>query len=403
MATVNATVSGATTYKYSLYRKESGMFVQLMAESTTIPFTFTPYPGTNTYVLVTEGNEGSCTDISGDFVLTCTECTLSATDPSYTCNQDGTYNTNFLVSGGSGNYTFNGFTSILGSIYSASNLSSGIHNVLVEDTVSGCQLNVVLNHTCNVGSCNFTTKDAGIFTVTKVLDFTAAGATTFDIGFNSVSVPDRILIVKNGLPHFDSGCVGYSSSCVNNANCINATGSPVIKGYTFSIANGDHLEIYLDGTCSQNPSTCWGFKALCNNNQLPFTVTASCFNSTGTVSTFQPITLSLLSQTFPTFFTSVTQEISGMGRIIKFQNQNAPSIGRIPEYGIVYENTQSATQPSQWGFVYGASGSAASARIRTLPNNNLGIAIPGAFTGFTLWVRDYLDHTALYSQHYTFI
>ena len=403
MATVNATVSGATTYKYSLYRKESGMFVQLMAESTTIPFTFTPYPGTNTYVLVTEGNNGSCIDISGDISLTCESCNITASTPTYICNQNGTYNASFLVSGGSGNFTYNGNSLPVGFAYEATNLSSGIHIVNVVDVETSCTLTVTLNHTCTVGSCNFTSNDAGIFTVTKVLDFTAAGATTFDIGFNSVSVPDRILIVKNGLPHFDSGCVGYSSSCVNNANCINATGSPVIKGYTFSIANGDHLEIYLDGTCSQNPSTCWGFKALCNNNQLPFTVTASCFNSTGTVSTFQPITLSLLSQTFPTFFTSVTQEISGMGRIIKFQNQNAPSIGRIPEYGIVYENTQSATQPSQWGFVYGASGSAASARIRKLPNNNLGIAIPGAFTGFTLWVRDYLDHTALYSQHYTFI
>jgi hypothetical protein len=403
MATVNATVSGATTYKYSLYRKESGMFVQLMAESTTIPFTFTPYPGTNTYVLVTEGNEGSCIDISGDISLTCESCNITASTPTYICNQNGTYNASFLVSGGSGNFTYNGNSLPVGFAYEATNLSSGIHIVNVVDVETSCTLTVTLNHTCTVGSCNFETNDAGIFTVTKVLDFTAVGATTFDIGFNSVSVPDRILIVKNGLPHFDSGCVGYSSSCVNNANCINATGSPVIKGYTFSIANGDHLEIYLDGTCSQNSSTCWGFKALCNNNQLPFTVTASSCNSTGTVSTFQPITLSPLTKTFTTFFTSVTQQILGLERVIKFQNQNAPSIGRIPEYGIVYENSQSSTFPSQWGFVYGESGSAASARIRTLPNNNGGIATPGSFTGFTLWVRDYLDHTAMQSAHYTFI
>ena len=406
MATINATASGASTYKYSLYRKSGGIFVQLMGESTTVPFNFTPYPGTNTYVLVTEGNNGSCVDISAEQTLTCTSCSLAATEPSYTCNQDGTYNATFLVSGGSGNYTYNGFTSVLGNVYNGTNLSSGIHTVVVADTVNSCNLTVTLNHTCTVGSCNFSTNDTGAFAVTKVLDYISTGAIQFDIAINAVSVPDRLIILKNGYPHFDTGCIGTSADCYNNANCSNIYTTPnaiQAKGYTFSIANGDHLEIYLDSTCSQNQGTCWGFAAKCNNNQTPFAVGSGCIGNETVVSSFQPITLTPLTRTYPTFFVNVTQQVLGLGRIIRFNNSNAPSIGRIPEYGIVYENTQSSTLPSQWGFVRGENGVTPSARIRTLPNNNGGTATPGAFTGFTLWVRDYLDHTAIQSAHYTFI
>ena len=406
MATVNATVSGATTYKYSLYRKESGMFVQLMAESTTIPFTFTPYPGTNTYVLVTEGNEGSCIDISGDISLTCESCNITASTPTYICNQNGTYNASFLVSGGSGNFTYNGNSLPVGFAYEATNLSSGIHIVNVVDVETSCTLTVTLNHTCTVGSCNFTSNDTGTFAVTKVMDYISTGAIQFDIALNAVSVPDRLIILKNGYPHFDTGCIGTSSDCYNNANCSNIFNVPnaiQAKGYTFSISGGDHLEIYLDSTCSQNQGTCWGFAAKCNNNQSPFSVGSGCIGNETVVSSFQSITLTPLSRTYPTFFVNVTQQVLGLGRIIRFNNSNAPSIGRIPEYGIVYENTQTSTLPSQWGFVRGENGVTPSARIRTLPNNNGGTATPGAFTGFTLWVRDYLDHTAIQSAHYTFI
>jgi hypothetical protein len=400
MATVNATVSGATTYRYLLYRKEGGIFADLVTESTAIPFTFTPYPGTNTYVLVTEGNEGSCVDISGEYSLTCNTCNLSTSSPSYVCNQDGTYNASFIVLGGSGRYSFNG-TPRIGIQYTVSNLSSGIHVVNVEDLVSGCTTTVSLSQTCQTNSCEFVTADSGAFTVSRVVNFTATGATRFNIGLTSVSIPDRIIIRKNGLPHFDSGCFGYSSSCLNNAHCINALGE---KGYAFNIAAGEHIEIFLDATCSQNSGTCWGFKALCNNNQIPFTVSAGTCNSNPLISTFQDITLTPLTRTFPTLFTNVVQEVLGAERYIKFNNSNDPAIGRIPEYGIVYENVQSATQPSEWGFVYSNfTRVLPSTTIKTSPNTSGGLTIAGAFTGFTLWVRDYLDHTAIQSAHYTFI
>ena len=71
MASVTATISGESSPTYKVYTWTGSAVGTLLATGSSLPLTFTPLTGTNSYVLVTESHSGACVDISSPQSFTC--------------------------------------------------------------------------------------------------------------------------------------------------------------------------------------------------------------------------------------------------------------------------------------------------------------------------------------------